>query len=260
MVQITDYSDLAALAETCLRPGVYTNVMVTRDKFAGEIAAGTLSAKLDGHNLLIAVRRSDHVRLYFYINDLTRPLYSGFDVPAVTEIAFRIAGDRTVPVREYFEGCGFSRLLRRIRLSRPAGLPASAVPSGIVYPTDTAEISAFLTASFSPLTGCLPAEAEILSAMGEKRFLALRDDRGLAGLIHLCPERNAAEIRHLAVREDLRGRGLARRLVSAGLSAMPHKLFRVWVREDLTPAHSVYASAGFSPDGWASQVFLLNRK
>ena len=255
MKRIKNYEELSRAASGYLRPGVTANVTVTREKFGSDIKAGRLFIEAGEKNLWIAVCRESHVRLYFYLNDLTQTPDEQFDLPAAAEIAFRGDREKLAPL----EGClalwGFKPAFRRVRLTRPSEPRPAGGGGSARQPAGARAIRDFLEANFSSLTGCLPALDEVLAGMSDKRFLALEDEKGIAGLIHMAPEKNGVEIRHLAVREDRRGQGLAGRLVAACIGEAPGKVCRVWVREDYISARQVYEKAGFKPDGWHSQVF-----
>lgn len=255
MKLIQSYEELSRAASGYLRPGVTANVMVTGEKFGSDIKASRLLIKADEHNLWIAVRRESHVRLYFYLNDLSRPLGEGFDLPAVAEIAFRGDGERLATLKDCLALCGLGPSFRRVRLARSPEPWAAEGGSSVGRPSDARAVLDFLEANFSPLTGCLPTLDEVLAGMTDRHFLTVEDEKGIAGLIHMAREKNGVEIRHLAVREDRRGQGLAVRLAAACIGENPGTVCRVWVREDYDSARQVYAKAGFRPDGWRSLVF-----
>lgn len=256
MRQIQSYEELSRAAAGYLRPGVTANVMITREKFGPDIEAGRLFAQAGEHNLWIAAHREGHVRLYFYLNDPARPLERRFDLPAVAEVAFRGGGEKLAALEGCLALCGLEPALRRVRLARLPEPPLAGDCASAGRPSDAGAVSLFLEANFSPLTGCLPTLDEAFSGMEDRRFLTVEDEKGIAGLIHVTPEKNGVEIRHLAVREDRRGQGLAGKLVTACLRENPGKVCRVWVREDYGSARQVYEQAGFEPDGWHSQVYL----
>lgn len=255
MKRIPSYEELSRAVSGYLRPGVTANVMLTREKFGPDIQAGRLLIEAGEHNLWIAVRREGHVRLYFYLNDLTRPLDGRFDLPAVAEIAFRGEGERLEPLKGCLALCVLRPVFRRIRLARPPEPPLAGDGNSVGCPSDARAVLGFLEANFSPLTGCLPTLDEVHTGTRDKRFLSLEDGKGIAALIHMAHEKNGVEIRHLAVREDRRGQGLAGRLAAACIGENPGKTCRVWVQEDYDSARQVYAKAGFQPDGWHSLVF-----
>ena len=255
MRRIRSCEELVRAADGYLRPGVMANVMLTGEKFGPDIQAGRLFVEAGEHNLWIVVRREDHVRLYFYLNDPALPLGELFDLPVSAEMAFRGDGERLAPLEACLALCGLRPVFRRVRLTRPPEPRTAEGGAPVGRPSGAQAVFDFLRSNFSPVTGCLPAMDEVLSGMADQRFLSIEDETGIAGLIHMTREKNNVEIRHLAVREDRRGQGLAVRLAAACIGENPGKPCRVWVREDYDSARRVYAKAGFRPDGLRSLVF-----
>lgn len=255
MKRIKSYEELSRAVSGYLRPGVTANVMVTREKFGSDAESGRLYVEAGGRNLWIASRREDHVRLYFYLDDLTQPPDEPFDLPAVAEIAFRGEGERLAPLESCLALCGLRPVFRRIRLARSTEPRPAEEDVSVGRPSDARAVFGFLRANFPPLTGCLPAPDEVLAWEADGRFLAVEDEKGIAGLIHMAPDKTGVEICHLAVREDRRGQGVAGRLTAACIGKNPGKVCRVWTREDYDSAGRAYAKAGFRPDGWRSLVF-----
>lgn len=68
-------------------------------------------------------------------------------------------------------------------------------------------MQAFLQSNFSPLTGCLPNREELDRDLRQGRVLTLEEGGAITGLLHFSLVGNTGEIRHLAVRSDLRGTG-----------------------------------------------------
>ena len=70
--------------------------------------------------------------------------------------------------------------------------------------------------------------------------------------------RASTEIRHLAVRADCRGKGLAGELLTAYLSVTDGVKSQVWARTGNAPAEHFYEQHGYRPDGWTSAVLQYN--
>ena len=66
------------------------------------------------------------------------------------------------------------------------------------------------------------------------------------------------EIRHLAVRADCRGQGLAQRLLGMLRARTGGQKCTVWARQGNTPAERFYEKNDFRPDGWTSVVLRLD--
>ena len=89
-------------------------------------------------------------------------------------------------------------------------------------------------------------------------MLCLTDEAGITGLLHYAPGRAACEIRHLAVRADCRGQGLAQRLLGMLRARTGGQNCTVWARQGNTPAERFYEKNDFRPDGWTSVVLRLD--
>ena len=89
-------------------------------------------------------------------------------------------------------------------------------------------------------------------------MLCLTDEAGITGLLHYAPGRAACEIRHLAVRADCRGQGLAQRLLGMLRARTGGQKCTVWARQGNTPAERFYEKNDFRPDGWTSVVLRLD--
>lgn len=119
---------------------------------------------------------------------------------------------------EQFCALGFREVLRRTRRTRkPEAFPVetTAVPA---KPEDFEDISRFLSEHFSALTGCLPTADDLRENLANGHTVITRDEKGVSGVLHFAVSRASTEIRHLAVRADCRGKGLAGELLAAYLA------------------------------------------
>ena len=84
-------------------------------------------------------------------------------------------------------------------------------------------------------------------------------EQGVSGVLHLRFPR-LYRIRHLAVRADCRGKGLAglNELLTAYLAATDGAKSQVWARTGNAPAEHFYEQHGYRPDGWTSAVLQYN--
>ena len=273
METITAYEDLARLVTGHFHRGVRTNTMVSPEEYGPAIAAGTLRAQATPAGLLLLRDRGDHTRLTFYLGDLTVPLGAELPPPTVTEVAFR---PRDTGLREtvsYLTAQGFVPVLERLRLSRPAGETGeTSLPprgrdgrAGSPAPRERREsrlssVQAFLQSNFSPLTGCLPNREELDRDLRQGRVLTLEEGGAITGLLHFSLVGNTGEIRHLAVRSDLRGTGRTRPLLDGYLRAIGGVKSVVWTRSDDLAAQTAYQRRGFVPDGRRSVVLCYPEK
>ena len=258
MERIDRYETLAHLATQHMTKGVRANTMVSQAEYGRAVEAGSLLAQSTPAGLLLARDRGDHFRFNFYLNDITVPLEADLPVPAVTEVAYR---PRDVGFQEavtYLRDQGFALLFERIRMSRPAGLPEEeTVPVLTAQPGEDEAVLAFLRENFSPLTGCLPNGEELADDLAQGRVLTLKDKGAILGLLHFSFDGKSGEIRHLALREDHRGKGLTQPLIAGFLRAIGGAKSTVWLRADFPPAQAAYGRMGFTPDGRRSAVLCF---
>ena len=158
----------------------------------------------------------------------------------------------------YLTAQGFVPVLERLRLSRPAGEPA--LPLSTPAPEALSSVQAFLQSNFSPLTGCLPNREELDRDLRQGRVLTLEEGGAITGLLHFSLVGNTGEIRHLAVRSDLRGTGRTRPLLDGYLRAIGGVKSVVWTRSDDLAAQTAYQRRGFVPDGRRSVVLCYPEK
>ncbi len=256
MEQIKSYKLLSQRVSAHLTRGVRCNVLVTQAQFAPLAATGRLYVQETSAALLLLQDWESHYRLHFFLHDVGKALsLAGLSKPVVAEIPFRPRDTGLQEAASYLETQGFRRLFTRCRLIRGAGdqaLPAGAVRTA--GPQDAQRVQALLRESFSPLTGCLPDQRELEEALDQGRFLLLEENGTLLGLLHYTLEGKSSEIRHLALRREVRGRGLTRPLLTQYLARTAEKKHLVWARESYQAAQNAYEALGYAPDGWRSIV------
>jgi len=118
--------------------------------------------------------------------------------------------------------------------------------------------SRLIHASFDPRTGHIPDYQELYESIKHGHILCLKNSHGeICGLLRRTMRAASVEIRQLALRRDMRGKGLARKLLAAFISIAGDKKITVWARDGYAPAVKAYESAGFAADGWRSAVLTV---
>ena len=259
MERMDDLDRLSGLINSRLRRGVRTNNTLSAEDYRREMAAGSLYAHLLDGGLLLLRRRAGYWLLNYYLAPGAEPFALPVEGRMVVELPFR---PKDAPVEgellALFRASGFHETLRRVRLERPAGA-AEAVGTEFRFRRGTEEelpgAMELLAGCFDPVTGCLPSEEALKTDILAGNLTCALDREGkLAGLLHGSRGRAAAEIRHLAVRPDLRGRGCGRGLIAAWLESVEHGNTKVWTGADNAAALGTYGSAGYRRDGWYSVV------
>ena len=237
-----------AMISEHIRPGCLFSRSFSPGELADETAAGTLWAETHPGCLLLARRRGAHQILSFALDkDAALPSVR-FDRPTLLELAWRNLDPARKLLQPEWEKRGFRPILRRIRLARekrgmplPLDLPLAAK-------TDLPALRALLEASFDPLTGCLPTEAELAADVENGHVLydgaaMLRFSEGFS-----------LEIRQLATAPESRRQGHGRALLERIVTVKDNKRITVWTADSNEAALRLYAGCGFSPDDWASVV------
>ena len=212
------------------------------------------------------------------------------DRQIVTETAFRERDTALKETVKYLAGCGFEEVLSRVRLSRPAGAPDENAENAVeISPEkvesreeenskfifyvkkstaeDAAAIRPLLHSSFSPITGCLPEDDELQSdaAAGNILMLFIDNDSRLTaavphGILHYKAAKKSAEIKHLAIAPQMRGKGLSAVRINAFLKECSGMKTTVWTGSGNAPALNAYKDCGFTEDGRRSSVMIYNSR
>jgi len=236
-----------------MKKGVLTNNFMRPEEYRAEISAGTLYAhKYNGGLLLLRKREGRHL-LTFYIND--REVLPDIELPPDTVTGIPQKPASAGEAVAYWTRFGMSPLGDYIRLVREAGsvLVSEESTVHIASESDFDGIHALLHDCFDLRTGCLPSAAELRDDIKCGMVLCIKDN-GIGGVLRFGEFSGRAEILHLAVREDLRGRRVGHALVGAFIARYNEKKCTVWMREGYAPALKIYTTAGFSPDGMRSTL------
>ena len=259
-------AELSALMSAQLKKGVFTNSSMTA---YGYLEDDPLTeAVSSGGSLLIFRHRPGFSLMNYYVQQDCKSIEipDFCQCPIVCETAFRpkdeAAADRVMAL---LAGAGFEPALDRIRLSRSGcgGPPGGNVRIISPGPDQTQILRTFLLANFNPLTGCIPPAG----VLAKDLFAVAETDGEITGMLHFSVERSFWEIRHLAVAPELRGKGLAARLLDAaqaeagrisGSKAEEGLRCRVWTGADNAPAIKFYEKHGFTADAYKSKVLIRN--
>lgn len=254
MEKVESFSQIADLLAAQLQKGVLTNSVLGAAQIDAEAKDGLFVEVSDGQLLLLRDRGTHYV-LNFYLQQSAPPHLPVLDKPVILEFPYRPKDeDAARHIMELFCALGFVECLRRTRRTRQA-MPLTE--SGGVRPAlpEQAEtITTFLQENFSTFTGCLPTRVSLQTALSCGEVLCLEDQAGLAGVLHFSQTRAATELRHLAVRADLRAHGMAGRLLRAYLAATGGQKSQVWATTGYEAAERLYTAYDYQPDGWKSVV------
>ena len=160
---------------------------------------------------------------------------------------------------EQFCALGFRQVLRRTRRTRkPEAFPAetTAVPA---KPEDFEDVSRFLNESLLRLSPAVCRPRAIYAKTSQTvKPLSPGTKKVFPVCCILAVSRASTEIRHLAVRADCRGRGLAGELLTAYLNVTDGAKKSGMGAAGNAPAEHFYEQHGYRPDGWTSAVLQYN--
>ena len=256
VTKISCFSEASRLALGYMKPGVLTNHVMSADEYRADIAGGLLYAYQWPGGLLFLRNRELYHLLGYYIGDINELPGCDFPDNTVIEIPHKpsIAG-AAAAAAEYWVRAGFEHTLERVRLTRGV---TGHNPSGnaqFATPQDVHDCYELLRGSFHPVTGHIPGLGELEVSVVNGHVLCVGDADGkVCGLLRWVPRAASVEIRQLALCEDMRGKGLAHRLLESFVDVCGGKKATVWARDGYAPALRAYTAAGFVVDGWRSYV------
>lgn len=260
MERVERYSELSELLTAQLKAGVYTNHFLSSAQCDAEIAQGMWIVRFAG-GLCLFRRRDSHDLMTFYLQrDGELPRLS-LPKTTVTEVVWREGKEGSaMRALSQLEQADWKVLFHRDRRERPKEEAAARAWGGAGGEESADAVLAFLRGAFDPLTGCLPTRAQLASQMANGEVVTAGDELGLTGVLHFQMGRASSEIRHLAVREDKRGKGIASKLLREYLNRTEGAKSLVWARRGNLPAEQFYESRGYRCDGWHSAVLVAAGK
>ncbi len=258
MNKIDSLQALNALIIPQLKHGLVTNAPLSVAPYKADVQAGNLYTETFSDALLILSRREGFDRLRFYLQQgATLSAYRPQNT-TVTEIPYNQKYQALKNSQLLFERIGFTQLLERRRLT----LNQRSLPFTCPYPIQNAkrsqlpQIAQLLREGFPPLTGCLPTERELLTAIEKGEVLVAMHDQTIAGILHLCRTPRATEYRHVLTAPNYRNRGVMQGLIAFDVNRASTPCYQLWVAADNQAALSLYQKLGFASDGWHSTVWL----
>ena len=214
MEQIKSFERISSLISSCMKKGVKTNNFLTAADYEADIASGSLFCHTWPGGLLVLRRRKGYNRLYFHIFEPYRPPEIEINELTVLELPMRPDDAEGGLLSEYWKNAGFKVRLNRIRLQRSEAQPFPEISEDREIrkpqPPDLEALVKLYEGCFDRYTGCIPNMEELRAIVdGGNIFCALAPDKSIGGFIQFTPYPNS-RIRHLAVREDLRGKGISK--------------------------------------------------
>ncbi len=250
MRKITDYSEVSPTVLRYFKRGVLTNNFLTAEDYKSEIEEERLYFEEEAGNLAIFLKRDGFFILYYYIlNDDVKFL----------EIPEKLVCDIVGDLPDNLSTSGFLKVLERVQLERESdeGIPkASHDKAGAEY---AEEVYSVLKNSLNIYTGYITTISKIQKECENGLIYAVIENGQVLGVLRSGVKGKTAEIRHLAVLENHRKKGIARRLLNEFLKENADKKCIVWTGRENTAALSLYEASGFRKNKNTSTVFFKRR-
>ena len=255
MKKINNFEELNKLISAHLKKGVYTNCFISKEEFEQEIKSESLFYHIYGGGLLIFRKMEDYYKMNFYINNPEIDLDINFENILVTEVVCKPETECD-NIIELFEKNGMSLKLKRVRLlndSNNVGLNNINVEKANLK--DYEKIIKLFEENFDKYIGCIPTKQKLIADIKKGNFYCYKENEKILGVLHID---NKANIKHLAVDSDFRGKGIAKAILGKYLLDAGECKKYVWTGEDNDAAKKTYLSMDYKLDGYVSYVLTNN--
>ena len=266
--KVTDKNLLSKSIFKHIEKNVFTNCFLTSKEFDEEIESGTLFVKeYQSNNLYLLKDRDEYVIMYFYINNKKAIGIEINDIKKEFEnkkIVIEIAYKEKQTISDSFEQIGFKKILNRVCLEKEKTIVNDITEStgfsirDAFNDGDAEKIAKFLQNNFNKFTGCIPNINTINNRIANNEIYVLEDETSnIVGLLEFSIG-NKLIIKHLAISEEYRGRGLAKYLISL-LSLNQNKDITTWTAVN-SDAERLYRKNGFVDTEYKSTVLIYEEE
>ncbi|MCE5209114.1 MAG: GNAT family N-acetyltransferase [Chloroflexi bacterium] len=213
----------------------------------------------------------DFYNLYFYLAEQAEVGFGKPDKPVIINLIHRDSSKPGVlcAIEDKWVGGGFTRYKSYKRMSLTAGFVDSEpfnpqIPDSMDYTKAFArcshldEITALWRSTLDIYSDALPSGDEMINYLEKKQILCVLDKgQHIAAALQFQPENKVCIIRHVAVDEKHRRRGLAKILMNFCFSECINiNRYILWVETNNLPAIKLYLYFGFQFDGVVSSQLL----
>lgn len=260
--KIDDLKALSSIVFSHIKKNVITNTFLTSFEYQNEIVSHTLSyIEFDDSNNLYLIReRKNHIILNYYINDISflknelsiiNNLFN--DKIIVVEIPYKeeLLADN---VKSIFEECSYKFKINRIKMIKE--FENSNYGGEIAFKNESESdiINRFLTNNFDEYTGCIPNIKTIEQRIKNNEIITIKEDNKIIGLLEFSNDAQYVLIKHLAIDENHRNKGLASSLINQ-LLKISSKSICTWTTLG-SNAEKMYEKNGFYKSNYKSLVLI----
>ena len=266
-----EYQRIRRNARALVGSPMVTNCFLLPNQVRLACSEGRLGhVEVPGEAALLFLRYETHYQVYLFARKGAQlaGAFPQLNLPAVAENPFSARTlvdplpDTAQAIRDAVETAGFvlgrsSHMMARTATHAQAGMPVasgSVVLGGRSFclesatQADAPALRELLADNFDPLYSYLPSGEGLARGIERGDFLVCRDARGACvALLQHEEARATSTIRHLAVRADCRGLGMASLLVERYLKACSDEVrrFELWVDDTNLIAQRTYTGSGY---------------
>jgi len=257
--KIISYSRYSELAAYYRNKGCLCNDYL-QNEAESLITDGKLYEFCSGKNAFLFQEKDGFYRVYYYLNDLSaiEDFNSGdYNV----EILFRNDLESIGKEISYFEKSGFRKNTIRDQYSLVSGKASisNEIQIRVRCAENIREIEQacnIFNKSFDKLSGDYIPTEDYASLLQDGAILVAEDNTGkFVGAVHQTINNGIAYLAHIAVVEDMRGKGIGGQMLDCFVSrneSAEIKRYILWVRRNNTAAVKMYQKKGFKFVGKSS--------
>lgn len=249
--KINNIGEYSYLISRFLSKGTVSNNYMLPNEVADLINSGSLSECHNESNCFFLVEKAGGViRVYYLLNDLSKPVTIEYGKGLVAEILFR--GNAGEPTKEinYLVNCGFKINLQRDQYTAPIHQYNESEPVFAKTEDVVKKAIGMFNAMFDRFSGDYIDPEQATSLYKTKSLLCAHDRQGLLqGALHISITGRNAWVSHLAVDKHCRGIGVATKLMEMFITyAANHECKRLmlWVQHQNKAALALYLKYGFN--------------
>lgn len=253
--KVNSYSQYLEIAQSFKKIGCKSNDYLQVEA-SDLISKGKLFEYCFGNNAFLFVEKDGFYRMYYYLNDLKKPIETdGIDM--VVEILFR--GDISSIENEivFLEECGFKKNLIRDQYAGKYSdfIKPSVLMGNDIVITDAENISEIewacnlFNGAFDKWSGDYLSPTVYRTLLEKGSIIMAKDLRGgLLGALHQTIDKGVAWISHVAVDENARGKGVGKALMESFVernNVDEKSRYMLWVQRQNEVAVNMYSKKGF---------------
>ncbi len=220
----------------------------------------------DRENAFLFVKKDGFLRVYYYVNDPSE-IAVFEDGEYVTEILFRGLQGEPIEQIEYLQQCGFQRhLTRDLMGAQYANLTESIPVPGLcigdaVSLEEVKWAAELFNSTFDKWSGDYISPSSYKGLLDSNAMLIAKDLQGnMLGAFESSVERNVNWLRHFAITESARGKGVGKALFNAVIEKGhidEKSRYMLWVQHQNETAIGMYQKKGFKYMGKSSLSMIV---